>query len=672
MRRTAAVVAVLLALMTSASWAAQQANIYQIQTGSFAEGTEVTVGELTDVVVTASGRFGFCIQEVDGLAPPPYEEMYCGIWVYTDGTHVGAVSKGDLVVVTGNYDEYYDLSEIDVDGAANGSYEVVGSATVPEPVELNIVDINTEGPFGEQFESVLVRVDSDDSSLFARNPNFYGEWYLSTDAAVGQGDSIMVDSYSADPSPEGDFDYPLPEEGDEFTFLAGMLTYSYGNFKIAPRSCSLDLGFPCPPVLRGAWAYDASRVDVLFAVPVDEISAEDPINYYFESGLEVLTAARDESDHRLVHLTTGTQVSGLGDILYVEDVLSEGDLVPVPLDAQASFAQGITSIYQIQHVDDLIDDASPFDGAIVTTTGRVAWVDGNAYYLQQGDAGPFMHLHGRVAPYGTLAVGDSIKFAGVVDEYFGATYVGFAAGIQYWENLGPATDPVVTTELTADQMIFNAYPNDNPEWPWPGGPGDNSPEPYEDALVHLSQVAYADSVDGEARLFGEWWLFVGDDSCRTDIMHDLNGFGGDLSPRGLQVGDSLDLTGILRYEVSLYRLIPRMESDVVIVHSNMGIGDDLYPLTKATLSQNQPNPFVTATTMRLRLEDPADAVSCEIYDVTGACVRHLLEEMPLRAGETTLHWDGRSDLGRQMPSGTYFYRLTVDGRSEARQMIRID
>jgi hypothetical protein len=485
----------------------------------------------------------------------------------------------------------------------------------------------------------------------------------------------MVDSFSADPSPEGDFDYTLPEEGDELTYVQGMLTYNYGNFKIAPRNCPTDLGRPCPPAVRGAWARSDTQVDVLFAVEVEETSAETAANYSFESELGVIAAERDESNHREVHLTTAEQMSGIVDIVYVGvGVVSEGDPpVPVPVEAsQASFTQGITSIYQIQHVADPLNDASPLDGSVVTTTGRVAHVDGNAYYLQQGDAGPYKHLHGRVAPYGELAPGDSIIFAGLVDEYFGSTYVGFAPGVNYWEKIGPASAPVVTTELTAAELIFNADPNPNPEWPWPGGPGDNSPEPWEDALVHLSQTAYADSVDGEAALYGEWWLLVGTDSVRTDIQHELNEYGDLLHPRGFQPGDSVDVTGIFRYQYNLYRLIPRDESDVILVHGNMAVGDELLPLNRVRLDQNQPNPFRIATAMRFRIEERAAEVSAEIFDVTGACVRHLLNGLPLRAGEHTLYWDGSHDDGHALPSGTYFYRLTVDGRSQARQMIRIE
>ena len=43
----------------------------------------------------------------------------------------------------------------------------------------------------------------------------------------------------------------------------------------------------------------------------------------------------------------------------------------------------------------------------------------------------------------------------------------------------------------------------------------------EDALVRLIEPAYVDSVANDWQ-FGEWWLLVGTDSCRTDIDDDIN------------------------------------------------------------------------------------------------------------------------------------------------------
>ncbi|MBD3235826.1 MAG: hypothetical protein GF330_03905 [Candidatus Eisenbacteria bacterium] len=662
MRIVGILVAAVLLLGASAAQAVVT-TIYNIQLGYHALEEEVTV---ENVVVTATGRFGFFVQEQD--PHPTWDRMYSGIWVYCNDAHLGQVRRGDLVNVTGAYAEYYDFSEIDIYHSPCGDeyecgFEVVGTAEVPDPVVLRIADVNDTGAYSEAYESVLIRVDAEDPTLFSREPNQYDDWYLATDPVPQVGDSIVVDSYSADP--DGDFDYPLPDEGTELEYVQGILVYNYDQYKIAPRNCPEDLGMPCPPELRGLWAYDNQRIDVLFAVDVDEASAEDEFNYYFLSGLAVLDAQRDESNHRLVHLTTEMQTPGSVDVGYVEGVLSEDDLVMMD-PAEFTFTQGITSIYDLQYTDDLLVDESAYLDLVVTTAGRVSHVAGNYYYLQEDDGGEFEHIYGRVAKVGDLAEGDSIKFAGRVSEYFGETYVSWTAGVQLWENLGPATGAVVTRDLPPETLIYDCAQTDN------------RAEPWEHALVHIAPdpfvPAYVDSVEGEAELYGEWWLLYDappylalEDSCRTDLTHELNDFSLSYNPN---VGDSLDISGILRYEYDLYRVVPRSDDDVVVVYGG-AVEEALPQIGRVRLEQNRPNPFGQRTVISFRLEQEARDVSVEVYDVTGACVRHLLRGVALPAGPHSLQWDGLDDEAVPLATGTYFYRLTVDGRSQARQMIRL-
>ncbi len=642
-------------------------TIYDIQMGLFEVGEEVTV---EGVVVTATGRFGFFIQELD--PHPTWGRMNSGIWVYTNGDHLGNVARGDVVDVTGAYEEYFDFSEIDVFNAppcgqgVNCWFQVTGTAEIPEPVEVTCADVSTGGPFAEAYESVLIKVLDDDPvnpNLWAGLPNQFDEWYVYEDG-VGAGDSLMVDSYSADPF--GDFDYEIPPAGTELEFVGGILTYSYGNFKIAPRSCPDDLGMPCKPNLRGVWAYDHEQVDVLFAVAVDEASASNTSNYDFDSGLAVLAAGRDAQNPKLVHLTTEPMNPGEVDIAYVSGVLSDGDLVMMD-DAEYTFAQGLTTIYATQYVDDLLTDDSDYLDIVVTTTGRVTQVAGNYYFLQEGDAGPFEHLYARVARSGNLEVGDSVKVAGRIQEYFGSTYLSFTPGVQLYERLGEATAPVVAVDVTAEEIIYNC---DDEGVGFQVGPNDNRAEPWEDALVYLGQPAYVDSVDGAAQ-FGEWYLIVAPDSAATDLITDAND-DGLLVNYFPTVGDTVMMKGILRYEFGEYNIVPRRDRDIELIHNNAtGTGVEELPtsLGRALLGQNQPNPFASATQIAFRLDAPARQVDVEIFDVTGAKIRTLISGLALRAGPYVAPWDGLNEAGQPVSAGTYFYRLSVDGRTQSKQMI---
>ncbi len=80
------------------------------------------------------------------------------------------------------------------------------------------------------------------------------------------------------------------------------------------------------------------------------------------------------------------------------------------------------------------------------------------------------------------------------------------------------------------------------------------------------------------------------------------------------------------------------------------------------LQPNRPNPFSAATDIEFAL--PQDAwVRLAVYDVLGHEIALLADEWRAE-GHHAVRFDASS-----LPSGTYFYRLTTDGFSQARRMI---
>ncbi|MBD3382384.1 MAG: T9SS type A sorting domain-containing protein [candidate division Zixibacteria bacterium] len=94
--------------------------------------------------------------------------------------------------------------------------------------------------------------------------------------------------------------------------------------------------------------------------------------------------------------------------------------------------------------------------------------------------------------------------------------------------------------------------------------------------------------------------------------------------------------------------------------------DDVRPESFA-LKQNYPNPFNPQTEISYSLEEESE-VSLVIYNVVGQKVITLVEEKQ-QAGSHTIRFDGLDKDGREVASGMYFYRLTVDGVSKSRKMI---
>ncbi|MEC9259247.1 MAG: FlgD immunoglobulin-like domain containing protein, partial [Candidatus Poribacteria bacterium] len=66
-------------------------------------------------------------------------------------------------------------------------------------------------------------------------------------------------------------------------------------------------------------------------------------------------------------------------------------------------------------------------------------------------------------------------------------------------------------------------------------------------------------------------------------------------------------------------------------------------------------------------------VTAKIYDVTGKKIR-MIELDHLSAGNyveasKAIYWDGRTDTGEHVSSGTYFYQIEAGDYTETRKMV---
>ncbi len=109
-----------------------------------------------------------------------------------------------------------------------------------------------------------------------------------------------------------------------------------------------------------------------------------------------------------------------------------------------------------------------------------------------------------------------------------------------------------------------------------------------------------------------------------------------------------------------------LEGNIDVVQ-NIEIGNlkptpDIYGL-----NQNMPNPFNPSTTIGYQLPE-AGHVSLVVYNLLGQEVRKLVDES-MDAGYYSLVWDGMDDLGRQVASGIYMYRMQASTFSETRRMM---
>ena len=64
----------------------------------------------------------------------------------------------------------------------------------------------------------------------------------------------------------------------------------------------------------------------------------------------------------------------------------------------------------------------------------------------------------------------------------------------------------------------------------------------------------------------------------------------------------------------------------------------------------------------------ASKVALEVFDLRGRKVQTLVSEN-MSAGRHAVLWNGTDHSGRQVSSGTYFYRLQADGKSMTSKML---
>ena len=90
------------------------------------------------------------------------------------------------------------------------------------------------------------------------------------------------------------------------------------------------------------------------------------------------------------------------------------------------------------------------------------------------------------------------------------------------------------------------------------------------------------------------------------------------------------------------------------------------------LLPNYPNPFNPETWIPFELSQDS-GVKLTIYDVAGNLVR-VISVGYVQAGSyvgrsRAIYWDGKTDAGESVASGTYFYTLTAEDYTSTQKMI---
>ncbi|MBM4355483.1 MAG: hypothetical protein FJ109_17125 [Deltaproteobacteria bacterium] len=145
----------------------------------------------------------------DGVGGPWSGLLVTVPWEDTTGFQVG-----DIVDVTGEWMEYYCLTE--VKGTALTGTGKTFDKEIPVS-DVTAADLAKDK--AEQWEGVLVRIKNVEVT---EAPNNYGEFKVTGDVMVQKKFDLTYEA----------------KVGDKFAAIVGVVTYDYGNFKILPRSDS--------------------------------------------------------------------------------------------------------------------------------------------------------------------------------------------------------------------------------------------------------------------------------------------------------------------------------------------------------------------------------------------------------------------------------------------------
>lgn len=196
--------------LSSVSAAVPYVSIHDIQYTEDPSGDSPYKGQtvVTRGVVTAiDGSKAFFIQNGSGA--------WNGVYVYLkDYQMPEGLEVGSYVEVKGYVKEYYGLTELSIDKDYGNYVTVLGTSDLPAPAVVPTGEVSQE-----QWESVLVtvkNVEVTDDDLG------HGEWEVDD----GSGPLVVDDLL---------YDYS-PTMGEKFESITGVVYYSYGNFKLEPRS----------------------------------------------------------------------------------------------------------------------------------------------------------------------------------------------------------------------------------------------------------------------------------------------------------------------------------------------------------------------------------------------------------------------------------------------------
>jgi hypothetical protein len=144
----------------------------------------------------------------------------------------------------------------------------------------------------------------------------------------------------------------------------------------------------------------------------------------------------------------------------------------------------------------------------------------------------------------------------------------------------------------------------------------------------------------------------------------------DIPLTGLTAGQNIQLTFFVQYGDTTgwddFEFI--LDNVQVLVPEGTHIVDFTTP-SRSVLHTNYPNPFNPTTTIAFTLPH-AENVKIDVYNAKGQLVSSLINR-EFSAGSHTVVWDGTDDMGTNVGSGIYFYKMSTADFHDVKKMIMV-
>jgi competence protein ComEC len=440
----------------------------------------------------------------------------------------------------------------------------------------------------------------------------------------------------------------LVEYSNGFKFFVGgdLSGVTNGTYNDIETSVGPEVGFVDVYRVDHHGSYSASNAnfisDLLPTVSVISLGDGNPYGYPHQQVIDRLVAYGSY----IYQTETGTGASippGSGRVVN-DNIVIDVDTTFYTVDLTDFYELGETGlpISAVRENDDygvpmLLAEPVILRGVVTVPTG-VFSTSHNDVFMQDATGGINVYKRNSTVP--ALAVGDSIKVSGLVDQYRGLTRI-----------TSPTIDVEGTGALVPEPVILTtAFV-------------DSSGETYESSLVKVVACTITGGTWPAEGLDGTLTVDDGSGGCTLFIDRDTD-IDGTPEPDG-----EIDIVGVLtQYDTSSpyfsgYRIQPRSTADIDTTKAGVPGAAPAPSLIARVL----PNP--ARGSLRIVFGRGAAGAGAEVafFDLAGRKVAEGVAD----AGEAFYDWDARDFNGKELASGIYFAVVTSGGLRSTSKIVLI-